>query len=119
MNLVEGLKSHVLRNFYVYFMAFILIFIAVNFVLIFRFNLLFISIMFSFFMMFLGQVLPLTPYSASYSFYIFSCFSVTSISVLSWIARHAPYSDIFLMAYFVFIAVLIGVPLAVHFLTTK
>jgi hypothetical protein len=119
MNLVGRLKRHALRNFYLYFMAFILVFVSVNFVLIFRFNLLFIAVMFSFFMMFMGQILPLTPYSASYAFYVFSCFSVTSISVLYWIARHAPYSDIYLVAYVGIVAVLVGIPLAIHFLTRK
>ncbi len=115
----KRLKRNVLRNVYSYFVVFVLIFISVNVLLIFRFNLLFISIMFSFFMMFLGQALLLTPFSISYFFYIFSCFSVTTISVLYWIARHVPYSDMYLFIYAVTVVLLVGVPLAIHWFTRK
>jgi len=119
MDTIEHLKNHILRNIYPYFLVFILVFTLVNILLIFRFNLLFISIMFSFVMMFLGQMLLLTPFSASYPFYVFSCFSVTTISVLYWIARLLPYSDVSLVIYVAIVILLVAVPLGVHLFTRK
>lgn len=119
MNLTERLKNHVLMNANLYLMAFIIIFMSGNFLLIFQFNLLFIAMMFSIFMMFLGQMLLFTPYSVAYPLYLFSSFAVVCISILYWIAQRVPYSDFYVLLWAIVIVVLVAISLAVHLFTRK
>lgn len=69
--------------------------------------------------MLLGQALLITPFSITYPFYLFSCFSVIAISVLYWIAQHLPLTETYLVLYYLVIAVLIVVPFVIHFFTRK
>jgi hypothetical protein len=75
--------------------------------------------MFSVIVMFMGQVFLFTPFSVSYFFYIFSCFSVIAISMLFWIAQHTPYEAIYVTIYGIAVGFLVAIPFVVHWLTRK
>ena len=113
MELSKRLTNSLLKNVYPIFIVFMLIFISVNALLVFSFNLISISIMFTVIAMFMGQVLLLTPFSIAYPFYFFSCFCGTTISMLFWLARIMPSIPVYLVSF----SILITVPLVVHLYT--
>jgi len=113
MKIPKRLTNSLLRIVYPIFIIFILIFISVNALLGFSFNLLSISNMVTIIAMFMGQVLLLTPFSIAYPFYFFSCFCGTTISMLFWLARITPSIPVYLVS----LSILIVVPLVVHLYT--
>lgn len=76
-------------------------------------------VMLSVIFMFIGQVLLLAPFGFSYPFYAFSFTEAIFISVLIWFSSHMPFSELTLLIYFVVVAILIAVPLLIHWLTKK
>jgi regulator of replication initiation timing len=119
LHVFTRLRKNLLSNVNVYFVLFSIAFIVVNVLLIFRFNLLFISIAVTVCMMLIGQMLLTTTLSITYVFYMFSCFSVQAISLLYWIARHVPNTDVYLAVYGLVAASLVAIPLVVHLFTRK
>lgn len=77
-------------------------------------------VMLSVIVMFIGQVLLLTPFGFSYPFYAFSFTEAVFISVLIWFSSHMPFSELTVLIYFVVVvAALTVVPLLIHWLTKK
>jgi len=75
--------------------------------------------MFSTIVMFMGQVLLLSPFGFTYPFYTFSFTEAIFISVLIWLSSHMPFSELAVLIFFVVVAALIAVPLTIHWLTKK
>lgn len=119
MDVFTRLGKNLLNNVNVYLALFSVAFIVVNVLLIFKFDLLFISIAATVCMMLIGQMLLTTTLSITYVFYMFSCFSVQAISLLYWIARHVPFADVYLAMYGLGAALLVSTPLVVHLLTRR
>lgn len=119
MDVFTRLRKNLLSNVNAYLAWFYIAFIIVNVLLIFRFDLLFISIAVTVCMMLIGQMLLTTTLRITYVFYMFSCFSVQAISLLYWIARHVPFTDVYLAVYVLGAASLVSIPLVVHLFTRK
>jgi len=119
LDVFTRLRKNLLNNVNAYLALFSVAFIVVNVLLIFRFDLLFISIAITVCMMLIGQMLLTTTLSITYVFYMFSCFSVQAISLLYWVARHVPITDVYLAVYGLGAASLVSIPLVVHLFTRK
>lgn len=118
-DVIKNLQKNVLRNVYFYLVAFFLVFISVNALLVFKLNLLSLPIIFSLIVMFMGQVFIFTPFSCAYPLYVFSFLSTIAISMLIWMARHTPYEIVYLTSYGIVVALMIASSFIVHWLTRK
>lgn len=115
MKLHKRIKNTLLRNIYSIFSFSMLIFISINALSNFSFDLTSILLIITTVVIFMGQVLILTPYSIAYPLYLVSSFGGTTISLLLWLSRVAPSIPIYLASVFVIVVI----PLAIHTYTRK
>lgn len=120
MNVFERLKIVLLRHTYSMVTVFFLIFISGYSLTLFSltdpFSLL---MMLSVIVMFIGQVLLLTPFGFSYPIYTISFTEAIFVSLLIWFSSHVSSSELAVLTYFVVVTALIAIPLAIHWLTRK
>jgi hypothetical protein len=69
--------------------------------------------------MLIGQMLLITPFGFGYLFYAFSVTEAIFVSMLIRFFSFMPFSELSLLAFLVTVAVLIAVPLALHWLTRE
>lgn len=112
MSLLRNIYRLVIIFFLVYLIAYSLIFFNLND----PFSLL---VMFSVVLMIIGQMLLITPFGFSYPLYLFSFEEAIFISMLIWLSSRMPFYELGVLIYIGVVAVLIALPLIIHWLTKK